>query len=102
MAQQMRATIVAQYPLPGGGKVALSILSDSMTGEQYELLANVIKAVVPLAESLGWTREGQQPAKPERKPRPKSEVVPVPIVAPGYPLTAVPISPSQSRPEDGP
>jgi hypothetical protein len=74
----MRATIVAQYPLPGGGKVALSILADSMTGEQYELLAKVISTVVPLAESLGWTREGQPPVKTERAKRTRSEPAPTP------------------------
>jgi hypothetical protein len=89
MAAQMRATIVAQYPLPGGGKVALTILADSMTGEQYAMLAKIINEMVPLATSLGWTPEGQPPAKPERVKRPRSEVAPP---APITHLAAVPAS----------
>lgn len=86
MAAQMRTTIVAQYPLPGGGKVALTILAESMTGEQYAMLAKILSEVIPLAESLGWKPEPQSPAKTEPRPkRAKSEPAP-----PAPRLSAVP------------
>lgn len=96
MAVPLRATIVAQYPLPGGGKVALTIMADSMNGEQYAMLAQVINQVVPLAESLGWKPNLEEPApakqRPARPPRPKptapSEPAPAAIKYPA--LSAVP------------
>lgn len=91
MAEQMRGSIMAHYPLPGGGRVALSILSDSMTSDQYAQLTKVIEALVPLAESLGWSREGQPPAKPERRKRVKAEPAPprLSAVPAGDPVTGI-------------
>jgi hypothetical protein len=53
MAKPARTTIVQTYPLPGDGKVSLTVLSEGqLTGEDYRLLSECVETVQRFAEAV--------------------------------------------------